>query len=333
MTQTLAAPAGVATETAPAGQLRFVIVGTPRSGTTLMQRLVAELPGVGVPPETHFFRLFASGLLRRRRFPLDAAQLEEELGFYARLETSRGLHLDPARLVDDLGGRCRTAVELFQAIVRHLAPGATLCGEKTPSHLIWWRPLTRAMPELRVVALVRDPRAVISSYFAAWGTRPLAVLAERWALDQRLVTSACRELGAERCLVMRYEDLVTEPLAAQARVAELLSIRPPSGRRNSCRLPIHLPWETWKDRALEPVDPERVDAWRRELPPDAADQTVRIARREMAAFGYAELNGRRRPATRRLPSPRSSALRLRYRALRRAQLQRIARIAGDPAFA
>lgn len=38
----------------------FLIVGTPRSGTTLVQRLASELPGVAIPPETHFFSLFVA---------------------------------------------------------------------------------------------------------------------------------------------------------------------------------------------------------------------------------------------------------------------------------
>ena len=38
-----------------AADVSFLMVGTPRSGTTLLQRLACELPGVGMPPETHFF--------------------------------------------------------------------------------------------------------------------------------------------------------------------------------------------------------------------------------------------------------------------------------------
>ena len=34
--------------------------GTPRSGTIVTQRLCCELPGVVMPPETHFLHLFAS---------------------------------------------------------------------------------------------------------------------------------------------------------------------------------------------------------------------------------------------------------------------------------
>src|SRR5262245_51226417 len=57
----------------------FLIVGTPRSGTTLVQRLATELPGVRVPPETHFFPHFGSDLIKRTSFPLDAGGIEREV--------------------------------------------------------------------------------------------------------------------------------------------------------------------------------------------------------------------------------------------------------------
>src|SRR5687767_12835002 len=41
------------------------IGGTARSGTTLVQRLVCELDGVAVPPESHFLNGFLSIMLRR----------------------------------------------------------------------------------------------------------------------------------------------------------------------------------------------------------------------------------------------------------------------------
>jgi len=46
----------------------FAIVGSPRSGTTLVQRLCCELEGVVVPYETHFFSAYLP--VCRPRFPL-----------------------------------------------------------------------------------------------------------------------------------------------------------------------------------------------------------------------------------------------------------------------
>ena len=190
----------------------FLIVGTPRSGTTLVQRLACELPGVRVPPETHFFWWFLPELLSRQGFPLDAAALHKELRIYeagwpgysasteARLErlgidaSAERLGLDADRVVEDLQGRCDSAADLFSAITRNLAGNASVYGEKTPQHLLWWRSLSRAMPDVRFIVVVRDPRATVCSRLnAPFAARSWVVHAQRWAADQRQALLRCAQ--------------------------------------------------------------------------------------------------------------------------------------------
>jgi Sulfotransferase family len=260
-----------------------MIVGTPRSGTTLVQRLASELPGVRVPPETHFFRSFVPGLLKRRVLPLRRAEIVRELEAFLELDTSRGLELQPEAVADRLDGRCSTVTELFAALVRELAGDGRLYGEKTPSHLRWWPLLTRWMPELRLVFVVRDPRAVVASYFSAWGVRPHAVVAERWAIDQEQVALAERSLGDAGCLVLRYEDVVCDAEASRRRLAAFLGA---SCKSTAVAAPLSLPWETWKAGAAEPVRGDRTDAWRGTLPARVWNDIEAITGGEMVRFGY-----------------------------------------------
>lgn len=270
----------------------FIIIGTPRSGTTLVQRLACELPGVAMPPETHFFNLCVPELINRRRFPLDQEALREELESYRALKTSRELDLDIGAIIDDLGGRCDSIVELFGALVRHLSGQADLRGEKTPTHVRWWRPLTRALPKLKVVAVVRDPRAVVASNLEVpWGMKLPPLLAEMWCHDQRLIRQARAELGSHRCLVLRYEDVVADPDAARERLAGLLAVGGDPGQAST---PPTTPpdrfvnsWEWWKQGVFEPVTTERVEAWRSRLTPTQAAEITAICRKEMQGFGYA----------------------------------------------
>ena len=205
----------------------FLIVGTPRSGTTLVQRLVSELRGVRVPPETHFFPMFGRDLVRRREFPLDREALEEEVQRFLDLKTSRGMDLSAVDVADALGGRCRSALELFVEIVCQLAGEGEVIGEKTPNHLLWWKPLTNALSHLRIIAVVRDPRAVVNSYAAApFGMDSPVALAESWVSDQRLVLEALSDLGKERCLVLRYEDVVQGPDTARDQLQSFLGRTP-----------------------------------------------------------------------------------------------------------
>lgn len=268
----------------------FLIVGTPRSGTTLVQRLACEIPGVAVPPETHFFSVFLPTLRRRRSFPLQAADLADELQRFTRLDTSRGLQVDVDDVVADIGDVCRDPFELFGALIRHLTAGAEIAGEKTPAHLWSWRVLARAFPKVKFVAVVRDPRAVVLSTLSMpWSrSRCHVQLAQRWARDQRDLAAATRRLRSERLLVLRYEEIVSDPGLAQRLLQEFLEVpnRPGANRAAPAPPDLFLEWEWWKKSALGPVTTERVEAWRTRLTRNEVRNIESICRRQMRRHGY-----------------------------------------------
>jgi hypothetical protein len=298
----------------------FLIVGTPRSGTTLVQRLACEVDGVVVPPETHFFSLLAPALLRRR-FPLDPLGVRAELERFAALSTSRGLDFDVAAAAARLPDGCGRPLDLFAAIVTQLAPGAALAGEKTPNHLLWWRPLARAAPALRWIVVVRDPRAVVASYRPAWGARDHVVLAQRWRADQREAMALLAAAGPRRALLLRYEDVVVAPGAVRDRLAAFLgaAAAPPAARAAPA---LALSWEHWKGSAAGPVDPGRRAAWRGVLSREEAATVAAIAGAVMARLGYrAPPRAERVARTAALP-PADHRRRLRFRFRRRVKLVR-----------
>jgi Sulfotransferase family len=262
----------------------LLVAGTPRSGTTLVQRLASELDGVRVPPETHFFSEFLPDLARRRRFPLAGDDLLAELRRYAARPYLDGVALDPEAVAAAVGGSAGDAVDLFCAVVEHLAgPGARVVGEKTPGHLAWWRPLAAALPGLKVVAVVRDPRGVVASFrHLGWGGDPLQNAA-RWDGDAAAALAARDRMGAARCLLLRYEDVVADPGAARDAIAGLLG-RPATGDGPAGDL--FPAWEAWKERAGAEVDRSRATAWRDELDAGVATAVAAVCRRRMAALGY-----------------------------------------------
>jgi hypothetical protein len=295
---------------APPGAVQFLVVGSPRSGTTVVQRLACEIPGVGMPPETHFFARFALDLLARHRFPLSGPELADAVAAFARSGPApekavdggavevAGLDvaaLDVAAVVADLGGTCRRPLELFDAVVRQLAGPAEVLGEKTPNHLVWWRPISVAAPWMRFVVVVRDPRAVVASNLdmpwrtdatlPAWGDHIHLAFAMLWSFFQGQALRMSHELGPRRCLVLRYEDVVREPDAVRLRLASFLE-RPLDGAPEAAPSSIVLPWETWKARALEPVDDRRVASWRDRLSPRVATEITVVCASRMRTFGY-----------------------------------------------
>ena len=273
----------------------FLVVGSARSGTTLVQRLACEIPGVRMPAETHFFSGFARDLLGRVAFPLSGAALADEIGRFLDRDNARGLDLDIDATMRDLDGTCISPFALFDALVRGLAGPAQVWGEKTPDHLLWWRPIGRAAPWVRFVVVVRDPRAVVASSMSVpwrdnpelreWGPRVHLALAQRWAIDQHQAAGLSTDLGPQRCLVLRYEDVVVDPDAARSNLSNFLG-RPLTGGLQVPPSHIVHAWEPWKHRALEAVGDDRVASWRTELTPRQAMEVAAVCRDGMRRFGY-----------------------------------------------
>jgi len=269
----------------------FLIVGTPRSGTTLVQKLVCELEGVRVPPETHFFSKFLPALQKRRRFPLDGPNLAAEIHEFSAMPSSRALLLDPGEIAGDLNNYCETPMELFSAIVRHLAGPARLYGEKTTEHLLWLRTLAGQSSRLKAIAVVRDPRDVAASSLsvAAWKQKSSVKLAAWWRSDQRELMRATEELSSGRLLVVRYEDIVTDPQAARRTLAEFLEKDSTIARAPGKTVwsgDLYQPWEYWKSRVNDPITSTRIGAFQERLSTVQAESIMRICRKELLHFGY-----------------------------------------------
>ena len=250
-----------------------------------------------MPPETHFFSSFASDLIQRRKFPLTGSDLREELESFRELESSKGIVMDDDDVIDGLGNAAASPFELFEAIVRSLSGKASVLGEKTPGHLLWWRAIARAAPWMRFVIVARDPRAVVASSLSMpWrdtydvssfhGRRHL-VFAARWMFDQETASALLATLGPGRCLLLRYEDVVADPQASRNDIASFLGLDA-TATPQAAPAGIVLPWEPWKQSALGEVRSDRLTAWGDDLPALEAAQVAAICSKGMRQLRYSE---------------------------------------------
>ncbi len=243
----------MSTETQP--RLRFLIVGVARSGTTLTQRLAAELDGVWVPPETHFWR-HAQLLASEFDWPLaadDADALIERLRVLPGTDTfphdsERFLSLLP----DDA-----LLWDVFEALTCSAAPpGTTVVGEKTPGHLRWTTRLLNERPELVVVGVRRDALSTFASHARVpWGERDATRFAFRHGLaDQELLTA--KHAFPDRVLLLENRTIGADPDTTRTAIASLLGIEPrlrPAGSLDG----LVGPDEPWKTDALGDIEERR----------------------------------------------------------------------------
>jgi hypothetical protein len=272
-------------------RLAFLLTGTARSGTTLVQRLACELSAVWVPQETHFWAR-AAELAEGREWPLRGDDLRAVAEAIVTTPAGVPLPVSPRKVVRRVDDRDR-AVGLwtvFESLVAALSPrGRMVLGEKTPAHTFWWERMRARIPDVRLITVVRHPADVYRSHLGVpWGEHDPHALAERWIAHQRIALDAHRIRGPEAALILRYEDVVAAPDEARDRIAAFLGVSGEAAplRKGQLRKhPLFAEHESWKERALAEVGGRRPA-----LPPEVPDADRRVIEAActgvMAELGY-----------------------------------------------
>ena len=157
------------------------------------------------------------------------------------------------------------------SLLEPVPPGETLYLTKKPPDTTRIIPAFLRDSETHLIAMLRDPRAVVTSrhpsrpdvYFASF---------QRW----RAYAAAIKRLADHpRCTVIRFESLITAPDAAQAGIEARL---PFLTRRRACPGGISRAFNEYPDGAAvpplaeaslngaRPFDATRLDGWRSHLP-------------------------------------------------------------------
>jgi hypothetical protein len=169
--------------------------GARRSGTYLVQRMIATHPAVSaVPSETH---LISDGI----------APLLERFHHGVRSSSQIGsLYADRDVLLDELRDLCDAAFGQF------LEGEATHVIERTPLHALHAKLIAELYPDAGVVHVIRDGRDVALSMVRRtwWGPESIADAALEWT---ECVRGGREASSLARYAEVRYEDLLADPAA------------------------------------------------------------------------------------------------------------------------
>lgn len=283
-----------------------IVVGSPRSGTTLLRLMLDSHPELAIPPETGFLRLApgleGSGEVLRTRFfeavttfPASAPAWAE-FGLPAE-DFRRGLQeIEPFTVV--------AGVRLFYRLYAARF-GKRRWGDKTPAYARQLPLLADLLPEAHFIHLVRDGRDVAVSLRQRWFSpgHDIEVLARHWC--DHVATARRDGPATGRFLEVRFEDLIREPEAVLLRICRFVELdyRPDMLRypeRAGDRLAEHgdryrpdgvlLVSRQERLRQQEhvgrPPDVERIGVWRRVLSREECLRFEVIGGHLLAAYGY-----------------------------------------------
>jgi len=205
------------------------VIGSPRSGTTWLQALLAGHPDLASPPELHLFSSYLAPVETRWNDHVRLSRIEREAG---KPDPGGGLQnvLDRAEFVEwmrDLYRRVRDGA-------LSLKPGATRLLEKTPSNARHLPLIREIAPGARFVHIVRDPRDVVASLlersrrpFGNWAPSDVCSATAVWRTH---VSAALRDAASVDTLVTRYEHLEADPHPELQVITDFLGLPGPVER-------------------------------------------------------------------------------------------------------
>ncbi len=282
-----------------------VIVGAPRSGTTLVRFMLDAHSQLAIPPETGFLtiarQLEQSGVGAEAfcdaitAFPPDAPAWQD-FGIPAEALRGRVAALKPFTVSDGLRAFYALYAERF---------GKPRYGEKTPGYVRHIANIEAVLPEARFIHVIRDGRDVAASLRERWFSPgyEIEVQANFW-LDH---VRAGQQQGAAagHYLELRYEDLIERPERELRRLCAFLELEfePAMLRyyeRTPERLAEHLERRgadgglvvsqadrrAQQEATTRPPDRSQIGTWQQRMTPADAARFEAIAGDLLREYGY-----------------------------------------------
>jgi hypothetical protein len=291
------------------------VVGVPRSGTTLLQRMLDAHPQLSVINEAYWLgRDFRQrpGVVREG---LATKKLVRKL---LAIPKFRQMRVTEAELLKLLKKAKPVRYERFASLIVELHAarcGKPLSGDKTPGYVARMPYLHEMWPRARFVHIIRDPRDVCLSMldwdrgqrnagrYGTWEMDPVVSSALFWRRELSLGREAGTALGPGLYYELRYEDLVAAPADQLRLICRFLDLPYAEAMLDYHRGRGGKPWRSSKAQWLPPTPGLR--DWESEMAQADVEHVETAVDDLLAGLGYASSTEHRfRPAVDRVAAVR-----------------------------
>ena len=206
-----------------------MIVGIPRSGTSLLTALLNNHPDVYIAPESHYF-FYLWGSRRILGQPITPSVFNKFESYFSSLQNIGSGWKKTEFSIPELKEKFfkqtdlsyERLLDLFLEMLAEKA-GKQVYGEKTPLHLYFLQTIYTSYQDASVIHVVRDGRAVVSSLLSTgWGGNHIEY-SLFWENGINLA-NRYRALNETRYLQIKYEDLLLESERVLQEICNFLDI-------------------------------------------------------------------------------------------------------------
>jgi Sulfotransferase family len=267
----------------------FFILGSGRSGTSLLSRMLNQHPNLAVPPESHLYNTFHPWLgyygnlaaeQNRANLVADIVATGPLRDWLPRLEADEVLVQVHG---DDFGA-------VVDAVMRAWAAkqGKKRWGEKTPHHIRYWRHISADFKRPPLIHVVRDGRDVaISMMKARFGPKTIYSCAEGWRAYLEQVDKVKSKQPTELFFAVAYEDLLENPKQTLKDVCNFLGEAYAPEMLDYYRDTAPYPTDVRnRENLAKPVIVDNKQKWRTEMSKDEVRVFEAVAGDALANYGY-----------------------------------------------
>ncbi|MEB3282710.1 MAG: sulfotransferase [Lyngbya sp.] len=209
-------------------KVRIFLVGCPRSGTTLLQSLLAAHPQIASFPEAHFFRHLLGGRKpwqSRLRMASPTAR-DRFLQFLEEVGHPEMKHYLPPYAIFTL-----QYVWAFLNVLDDLTlqEGKNIWLEKTPSNLHYISYIEKRVPNAKFIHIIRNGSDVVASLYEVTHKYP-EIWSGAWDIDRCIqqwvkdVKLSRKYVNQPNHILVSYEDLVNQTQENLEKLCDFIGI-------------------------------------------------------------------------------------------------------------
>ncbi|MEL7357710.1 MAG: sulfotransferase [Cyanobacteria bacterium J06560_6] len=278
----------------------FFIIGTERSGTTLLRLILNTHSRLAVPEEVGYFGFDFSQTIDVTQWENPGLSWEEYEQYVHNFLSSRKETFKDFELQDledtILKNKEINLKKPYQTSLSQFARlhGKQRWGEKTPNNVFFVDILYQMFPKAKFIHIVRDPRSIVCSMNQddfPWFSDDSVINALNWRKKFQAAKQLLeKNVPSEQRMLIRYEDLVANPEVSVKQICSFLNeaFEPDMLQfyRTSKEFMLKSANNSHNRMANNPISTESLKRWEKNLKASDIFGIDSICRKELKKLGY-----------------------------------------------
>ena len=272
----------------------FFILGSGRNGSTLLSAMLNKNPRLFLPPE-QFVLPYAMMQWQLYLHKDEQKMFQRFLRMFAQEDKTSNWDVDFEALKRTFEEN-KTEINNFNEFVDFVfrfygnkRKEQFIWGDQSPMMTHFASKIIQLFPAAKFVFLIRDPRDVIlsCSKLKSSPVRNYKVAAWKWN-DSIKTYDWLSKAAPERLLLVKYEDLVTQPQETITRISNFLEV-PYTDRMLDHRKEVDnlgVSDSYFHSNLKNAINPDSIGKWKREFSPEMAKKVTALVASQMPRFGY-----------------------------------------------